>query len=90
MRDERMPWENQAKEKGVPDTGTREVEMNWGLIEYVLKSIVRVVIIILAVVIPAVLLTAAWHQRGDAETSFLLLVFGFWALLIAVGVARNL
>lgn len=77
-------------EEGVPGVGTREVEMNWGLIEYVLKSSVRVVIIILAVVIPAVLLTAAWHQRGGAETSFLLLVFGFWALLIAVGVARNL
>lgn len=77
-------------EESVPGVGTLEVEMNWGLIGYVLKSIVRVVIIILAVVIPAVLLTAAWHQRGDAETSFLLLVFGFWALLIAVGAARNL
>jgi hypothetical protein len=76
MRDERMPWENQAKEKGVPDTGAREVEMDWGVIGYVLKSIVRVAIMVLSVVIPAALLTAAWHLRGDAETSFI----GFWAL----------
>ncbi len=76
--------------KAVPDTGMREAGIDWGCVAYVLKSAVRVAAKILAAVIPAALLTAAWHLRGDEGTSFILLVFGFWALLVGIGVARNL